>query len=326
MRITIKQHRDSLERVEQGGQFVYIIGVGKMKSPGHPSGNQIFQKQQEFVSFASTPPYLISVYHENYKCHVTYLGGYMFDSMRKRVSFEGFHYYEFKLIRRTHLLEGERKMHVNVIQYNGQRDYITVAEKSTLVDLKNIYKAKGKMLYNIIYQSRRIDDAFPLSSEMTISAEVHNRIGPLELVEKHILKADGRPTDISRICQRKPVAIFTSGEKTAFFANWFEYSEEEKKETFEILSVRLKIPVGIYKNIFYSIPHYQYVCTAFNLSMGEGFRILDKPDMTIPGRDTSFMFICFGDIAGLSQSPEPIDSLTEYGKRVFQYITLDVNA
>jgi hypothetical protein len=100
MNIVIKEHRDSLERIEFNGQFVYVVGKGRMKSPGHPAGNQLFHRQNEYLRVGSTPPYLFSVFYQDIQGDVKHLGEYTIHSISKRNSFEGFSYYEFKLIRR----------------------------------------------------------------------------------------------------------------------------------------------------------------------------------------------------------------------------------
>jgi hypothetical protein len=100
MNIVIKQHRDSLERIEFNGQFVYVVGKGLMKSPGHPAGNQLFHRQNEYLRVGSTPPYLFSVFYQDIQGDVKHLGEYTIHTICKRNSFEGFSYYEFKLIRR----------------------------------------------------------------------------------------------------------------------------------------------------------------------------------------------------------------------------------
>ena len=100
MNIVIKEHRDSLERIEFNGQFVYVVGKGLMKSPGHPAGNQMFHRQNEYLRVGSTPPYLFSVFYQDIQGDVKHLGEYTIHTIYKRNSFEGFSYYEFKLIRK----------------------------------------------------------------------------------------------------------------------------------------------------------------------------------------------------------------------------------
>ena len=100
MNIVIKEHRDSLERIEFNGKFVYVVGKGLMKSPGHPAGNQLFHRQNEYLRVGSTPPYLFSVFYQDIQGDVKHLGEYIIHTIYKRNSFEGFSYYEFKLIRK----------------------------------------------------------------------------------------------------------------------------------------------------------------------------------------------------------------------------------
>jgi hypothetical protein len=60
----------------------------------------LFHRQNEFLRVGSTPPYLFSVFYQDIQGDVKHLGDYTIHTISKRNSFEGFSYYEFKLIRR----------------------------------------------------------------------------------------------------------------------------------------------------------------------------------------------------------------------------------
>lgn len=90
---------NSLERFEQGGNVLKILGKGRMKTPGHPAGNQQYSSQAPFVRAASLQK-VFPVYYRM-KSVLAYMGEYALDSMTKKESFEGFTYFLFTLHRRS---------------------------------------------------------------------------------------------------------------------------------------------------------------------------------------------------------------------------------
>ena len=94
MHINIKSHQDSLEKIERNGQIVKIIGKGLMKSPGHPAGHQIDYRQADIFNTSCKPPYMFTIYNDQ-----KFLGRYSMLSYKIKLSFEGFRYYEFTLLR-----------------------------------------------------------------------------------------------------------------------------------------------------------------------------------------------------------------------------------
>jgi hypothetical protein len=90
---------NSLERFEQGGNVLKILGKGRMKTPGHPAGNQQYSSQAPFVRAASLQK-LFPVYYRM-KSVLAYMGEYSLQSMTKKESFEGFTYFLFTLHRRS---------------------------------------------------------------------------------------------------------------------------------------------------------------------------------------------------------------------------------
>ncbi len=90
---------NSLERFEQQGRVLKILGKGRMKTPGHPAGNQQYSSQGPFVRAASLQK-LFPVYYRMNSV-LAYMGEYSLQSMTKKESFEGFTYFLFTLHRRS---------------------------------------------------------------------------------------------------------------------------------------------------------------------------------------------------------------------------------
>ena len=99
MYLLVIDHPDSLEKIEREGQIVKVIGKGIMKSPGHPAGNQQYYSQILFLHNASIKPYLFPIYNRDTANRIEYLGQYKLLSFKIKMSFEGFRYYEFTMVR-----------------------------------------------------------------------------------------------------------------------------------------------------------------------------------------------------------------------------------
>lgn len=99
MNILIRDHKDSLESIERDGHIVYMIGPGVLKSPGHPGGNQQFHSQHNIFRVASTRPYLFRVYNKDLNGYTEFLGEYKILDFKLKMSFAGFRYYEYKMVR-----------------------------------------------------------------------------------------------------------------------------------------------------------------------------------------------------------------------------------
>lgn len=99
MYLLVIDHQDSLEKIEREGQIVKVLGKGVMKSPGHPAGNQQYYRQMEFLSAATKKPYLFPIYNKDIFGRIEYLGQYKLLSYRIRMSFEGFRYFEYTMMR-----------------------------------------------------------------------------------------------------------------------------------------------------------------------------------------------------------------------------------
>jgi hypothetical protein len=96
--IKITDYPGSLEKIRDDKNIVIAIGCGKMKSPGHPSGNQQNINQlpilQTLINFRQIP-----VLHKFRNGTVEYLGMFRHLDTKIKVSNEGFRYYEYKMQR-----------------------------------------------------------------------------------------------------------------------------------------------------------------------------------------------------------------------------------
>ena len=96
--IKIRYAPGSYDRVVMEGKFVYCVGNGMKSSPGHPSANQLEYRQRIFYK-----SYIlqneIPVLYQTAIGGVKLLGFYKLNDVRKRVSDEGFSYFEMKLSR-----------------------------------------------------------------------------------------------------------------------------------------------------------------------------------------------------------------------------------
>lgn len=97
--IIVEDAVGSLERFDFGGRFLWKVGKGRMKSPGHPGGNQMFYNQIPFIK-TSARQRLFPVFRKLTGGKYVYYGKYEYSLFRKRESFEGFTYFVFKMLRR----------------------------------------------------------------------------------------------------------------------------------------------------------------------------------------------------------------------------------
>ena len=99
----ISDDMKSLDSVKQGGQVLYKVGIGRMKSPGHPAGNQMYYRQMPIINSLrkyQRVPVFRSI-SSNMPNLVEYLGMYRFNELKIGMSFEGFKYYIFKMYRQA---------------------------------------------------------------------------------------------------------------------------------------------------------------------------------------------------------------------------------
>lgn len=99
MRFFIEDHPDSLESIERDGQIVRVVGKGVMRSPGHPGGNQQFSSQIPILRAAYVQPRLFEIFNTDINDRTEYLGRYKLLEHTIKLSFAGFRYYEYKMMR-----------------------------------------------------------------------------------------------------------------------------------------------------------------------------------------------------------------------------------
>lgn len=97
MCINVVEHKNSLERFEQNGRVLRKIGPGSLISPGHPGGNHMYYNLYPFFGkVVSQTRFPVFVKRKN---GIHYEGRYMFESVVKKITHEGFSYFEIKLYR-----------------------------------------------------------------------------------------------------------------------------------------------------------------------------------------------------------------------------------
>jgi hypothetical protein len=69
-----------------------------LRSPGHPAGNQIFAKQLPFLGLTKKQTQF-PIFYIELNGDVVYMGCYSLLDYKKKVSFEGFSYFEYKMAR-----------------------------------------------------------------------------------------------------------------------------------------------------------------------------------------------------------------------------------
>lgn len=107
--ITIGHSKDSYESFSHGGNVLLCIGQGLKRSPGHPSGHQSLETQMLLKSSQHLYPTF-----RIYSNYVEYMGTYRLISYSKKMSFQGFMYYEYKLFReKKFILQGKSKSKVS---------------------------------------------------------------------------------------------------------------------------------------------------------------------------------------------------------------------
>lgn len=97
MCIEVVEHKNSLERFEHDGRVLRKLGPGSLLSPGHPKGNHMYYNLYPFFGkVVSQTRFPVFVKRKN---RVHYEGLYMFQSVDKKMSSEGFTYFEIKFYR-----------------------------------------------------------------------------------------------------------------------------------------------------------------------------------------------------------------------------------
>jgi len=91
---TITHHRDSYEKIIQGGRVIRILGKGPVKTPGRPAGNQNFQQQTKLFYNVKMNANLFPVFYSDSKGSIRFMGTYTFMNYEKKISPSGFTYFE----------------------------------------------------------------------------------------------------------------------------------------------------------------------------------------------------------------------------------------
>jgi len=101
MEFTIIECPNSYEKILRGGNVIRVIGRGRQLSPGHPAGNQQRENQLPILNFL-TKNTNIPFSHCLQNGHIQYLGQYRFNNMNKKITQEGFQYFEFEFYRNSY--------------------------------------------------------------------------------------------------------------------------------------------------------------------------------------------------------------------------------
>jgi hypothetical protein len=96
--VKITDDLNSLETMRYDKHVIKVLGTGLMKSPGHPSGNQLNNNQLPFFDTLTKHNH-VPVLHKQWDGVVEFLGYYRHLDTKIRVSNEGFRYYEYTLQR-----------------------------------------------------------------------------------------------------------------------------------------------------------------------------------------------------------------------------------
>jgi hypothetical protein len=96
--VKITDHYESYHWISSNKAIIRYVGIGPLKSPGHPSSNQQYDRQQPFLdSWGKRTP--ICVLLKDYDGNVMCMGMYNVRNMRKCMGNEGLTYFTFELIR-----------------------------------------------------------------------------------------------------------------------------------------------------------------------------------------------------------------------------------
>jgi hypothetical protein len=97
-RVLVQEGRTSYSKVRNFGACVVWPGVGRKSLAGRPRGNQTYEAQipllVHYNRFRRIP-----IHYKRIDGSIEYLGEYGIRSMEKKVSFEGFQYYEYVFLR-----------------------------------------------------------------------------------------------------------------------------------------------------------------------------------------------------------------------------------
>jgi hypothetical protein len=98
--LQITDHPKSLNQIIRNSDIIYYVGDGIKSAPGYPSGNQMMYNQYPLLHKFSKD-YYVKVFQKKLDDRVYYLGNFNLLTYRKKMSFSGFTYFEFKLSRKN---------------------------------------------------------------------------------------------------------------------------------------------------------------------------------------------------------------------------------
>jgi hypothetical protein len=98
--LKITEQKGSYHRIINGGRKVYYVGMGKITSPGHPAAYHVEKDQAPFWYNYKTET-LIPILTKSRDRRISLLGYYCVDDICKRLSNEGFTYFDIELRRVT---------------------------------------------------------------------------------------------------------------------------------------------------------------------------------------------------------------------------------
>ena len=103
--INIVDHPGSYESIRIRGNIIKAVGIGRMKSPGHPGSNQSHANQRPIFNQCKKN-FSIPVFNTLRNGKVRFMGRYIMQSFKNVRSLEGFSYYEFTLLRFSYRYDG----------------------------------------------------------------------------------------------------------------------------------------------------------------------------------------------------------------------------
>lgn len=103
--------------------IIIYNGIGAKFSSGQPKGNQIWEKQKILLNRN------IKVFFEIYDKKIIYVGKYEHLDIRKKMAFNGFMYFEFKLIKKP-----QKKIKQKILQFHNN-----LLNSTHLFDYSKIY-------------------------------------------------------------------------------------------------------------------------------------------------------------------------------------------
>jgi len=95
--LKITEAPESYHEIKHGGRFVYYVGFGLLRSPGHPASTQQYYRQNAFLNSIRAANVIPVLHAVGIKKRVRLLGNYVVKDIYKRVSNEGFAYFQVRL-------------------------------------------------------------------------------------------------------------------------------------------------------------------------------------------------------------------------------------